>query len=142
MRRAVPVSLALAGVVFLAGCGSTTPDTPGATSASATPTSPDSTTSTSTSTGTSTSTSPTAPPSDKVTTTTLTGTVTRAAVEGSCLVLVSGDRTYLLVGAVTGLTAGQEVVVTGHVDPTVATTCQNGTPFMVESVEPGGASTG
>ena len=134
MRPAVPVSLALAGVVFLAGCGSTTPDTPGATSASATPTSPDSTTSTGT--------IPTAPPSDKVTTTTLTGTVTRAAVEGSCLVLVAGDRTYLLVGAVTGLTAGQEVVVTGHVDPAVATTCQTGTPFMVESVEPGGASTG
>ncbi len=91
---------------------------------------------------TSTGTTPTAPSPTRAATTSLIGTVTRAAVEGNCLVLAASDRTYLLVGAVSGLTPGQRVSVTGHVDASVVTTCQTGTPFVVESVEPTAAPAG
>ena len=139
MRRAVSVSLTLAGAFAWAGCGASTPAAPGAdATASTAPTgSPDST---SPSTGP--PATPTAPSSSKVTTTSLTGTVSSSAVEGNCLVLADAGSTYLLVGAVTGLTPGREVTVTGHVDPARATTCQTGTPFVVETVEPAGPDTG
>jgi hypothetical protein len=64
---------------------------------------------------------------------TLTGTVT-AGVEPNCF-LLDGN---LLVGAPRGaLRAGARVTVTGHPQPNLMTTCQQGTPFMVESVRPG-----
>ncbi|NES14320.1 MULTISPECIES: hypothetical protein [Micromonospora] len=64
--------------------------------------------------------------------TTLTGTV-QAGVEPNCF-LLDGN---LLVGAPRGaLKAGARVTVTGHSQPGLMTTCQQGTPFVVESVRP------
>jgi hypothetical protein len=63
---------------------------------------------------------------------TLTGTV-QAGVEPNCF-LLDGN---LLVGAPSGaLKAGARVTVTGHSQPGLMTTCQQGTPFVVESVRP------
>ena len=75
--------------------------------------------------------SPAAGPGSPTTagTTTLTGTVT-AGVEAGCVLL---DR-YLLVGGPRELLrAGATVTVTGRVQPDLMTTCQQGTPFVVES---------
>jgi hypothetical protein len=64
--------------------------------------------------------------------TSLTGTV-EAGVEPNCF-LLDGN---LLVGAPRGaLKAGARVTVTGHPQPDMVTTCQQGTPFVVESVRP------
>ncbi|MET8306542.1 hypothetical protein [Micromonospora sp. NPDC005173] len=69
---------------------------------------------------------PTLPP--PVGATELTGTITRG-VEPNC-VLLDG---YLLIGGPRDvLTAGARVTVTGRVEPGVMTTCQQGTPFVVE----------
>uniref|UniRef100_UPI001F1E8FCD hypothetical protein n=1 Tax=Micromonospora acroterricola TaxID=2202421 RepID=UPI001F1E8FCD len=70
---------------------------------------------------------PTLPP--PVGATTLTGTITRG-VEPNC-VLLDG---YLLIGGPRDvLAAGARVTVTGRVEPDTMTTCQQGTPFMVEN---------
>jgi hypothetical protein len=63
--------------------------------------------------------------------TTMTGTIT-AGVEPNCLLmdgylLVGGDRTMLRSGA--------RVTVTGRVQTDLMTTCQQGTPFIVESAQ-------
>ncbi|GIF46018.1 hypothetical protein DFJ67_5450 [Asanoa ferruginea] len=63
---------------------------------------------------------------------TLTGTVT-TGVESRCLLingflLIGGDRSVLRPGA--------RVTVTGRVDRSVVTTCQQGTPFVVTSAAP------
>lgn len=61
--------------------------------------------------------------------TTLTGTIT-PGVEPGCLLLDG----YLLIGGPTDvLRSGARVTVTGRVQPDVMTTCQQGTPFTVES---------
>ncbi|MEV4655378.1 hypothetical protein [Micromonospora sp. NPDC049301] len=58
----------------------------------------------------------------------LTGTIIRG-VEPNC-VLLDG---YLLIGGPRDvLTAGATVTVTGRVEPDMMTTCQQGTPFVVE----------
>jgi hypothetical protein len=63
--------------------------------------------------------------------TTLIGTITEG-VESGCL-LLSG---YLLVGGPRDvLTTGQAVRVTGHEEPRLQTTCQQGIPFVVETAE-------
>jgi hypothetical protein len=70
---------------------------------------------------------------------TLTGIVS-AGVESGCLVLTvtQGQRdTWLLVGSTTGITPGARVTVRGSPAPDLATRCQQGTPFVVEAVEPG-----
>lgn len=59
----------------------------------------------------------------------LTGTVA-AGVEPNCLLL---DGYLLLGGPRDVLTPGARVTVSGRVKPDVMTTCQQGTPFMVES---------
>jgi hypothetical protein len=70
---------------------------------------------------------PTLPP--PVGATTLTGTIS-GGVEPNCLVLDG----YLLVGGPRDvLTAGARVTVTGRVEPGMMTTCQQGTPFTVET---------
>jgi hypothetical protein len=62
---------------------------------------------------------------------TLTGIVA-AGVESQCLLL--GE--YLLVGGDRAvLRAGARVAVTGRVVPDLMTTCQQGTPFVVISVQ-------
>lgn len=63
---------------------------------------------------------------------TLSGTV-EAGVEHNCFLLDG----YLLVGGSPDLVrAGARVTVTGHVQPGLMTTCQQGIPFMVQRVEP------
>ncbi|WP_328423555.1 hypothetical protein OG470_11660 [Micromonospora sp. NBC_00389] len=73
---------------------------------------------------------PTLPP--PVGATELTGTITRG-VEPNCLLLDG----YLLIGGPRDvLTAGARVTVTGRVEPGMMTTCQQGTPFVVEGAHP------
>ncbi|GHJ56632.1 hypothetical protein Nm8I071_59390 [Nonomuraea sp. TT08I-71] len=61
--------------------------------------------------------------------TTLTGTI-RAGVEPNCLLI---DDNLLIGGPRDVLTPGARVEVTGHAEPGMMTTCQQGTPFVVES---------
>jgi hypothetical protein len=63
---------------------------------------------------------------------TLTGTV-EAGVERGCLLL---DGYLLLGGDRTLIVAGARVTVTGRPEPGTLTTCQQGTPFRVETTEP------
>ncbi|MEU9505023.1 hypothetical protein AB0D32_01920 [Micromonospora sp. NPDC048170] len=73
---------------------------------------------------------PTSPPAGG---TTLTGTVT-SGVEPNCLLLDN----YLLVGGPRDvLTPGVKVTVTGRVQRDLLTTCQQGTPFLVETARRG-----
>lgn len=63
---------------------------------------------------------------------TLTGTA-EPGVEAGCFLL----QGYLLVGAARDLLhAGQRIRVTGRVRPDLVTTCQQGIPFLVDTVEP------
>lgn len=64
-------------------------------------------------------------------TTTLTGVPTDG-VEAGCLLL---DGYLLLGGPRDVLTSGRTVSVTGRIEPGLMTTCQQGTPFLVESAE-------
>ena len=68
---------------------------------------------------------------------TLTGTV-RAGVEPNCLLLdAEQGRRYLLVGGERAeLRPGTRVQVTGRVDPDLLSTCQQGEPLVVASIEP------
>ena len=71
--------------------------------------------------------------------TTITGVV-GDGVETGCLTLTttgSTRTTWLLVGQTAGVTAGDRVTVRGSPAPDLATRCQQGTPFVVETVEPG-----
>lgn len=62
----------------------------------------------------------------------LTGTVT-SGVEPGCLLL--GE--YLLVGGPRDvIKAGAKLTVTGRAQPDLMTTCQQGTPFVVETAKP------
>ncbi|MEW2442020.1 hypothetical protein [Micromonospora marina] len=61
--------------------------------------------------------------------TTITGTI-RAGVEPNCLLL---DDHLLVGGPRDLLKAGAKVEVTGRPEPGMMTTCQQGTPFVVES---------
>jgi hypothetical protein len=70
---------------------------------------------------------------------TLTGVVS-AGVESGCwmLTVTQGQRgTWELVGPTTDLADGDRVTVRGRPAPDLATRCQQGTPFVVEAVEPG-----
>ncbi|MET8230085.1 hypothetical protein ABZS77_05325 [Micromonospora sp. NPDC005298] len=73
---------------------------------------------------------PTLPP--PVGATTLTGTIT-AGVEPNCVLL---DGYLLLGGPRDLLVSGAKVTVTGRVEAGVMTTCQQGTPFQVETALP------
>jgi hypothetical protein len=68
---------------------------------------------------------------------TLTGTV-RAGVEPSCLLLDAEDGgRYLLVGGERAeLRPGTRVAVTGRVERDLLSTCQQGEPLVVASIEP------
>ncbi|WDZ86856.1 hypothetical protein [Micromonospora cathayae] len=62
----------------------------------------------------------------------ITGTVT-SGVEPGCLLL--GE--YLLVGGPRDvIKAGAKLTVSGKVQPDLMTTCQQGTPFLVDSAKP------
>lgn len=68
---------------------------------------------------------------------TLTGTL-EEGVEVGCLLLVTDDGPFLLLGAqaraLSAASASGTVTVTGTEQPDLATTCQQGTPFVVASV--------
>ncbi|SDX99760.1 hypothetical protein SAMN05444365_101328 [Micromonospora pattaloongensis] len=123
IRIAVPVLLACLALTACgqAGTGTSDPATePGGATVTTSPSQP--------------TPSDAAPPtkgSPSGATTTLTGTIT-PGVEPGCLLLDG----YLLVGGPTDvLRDGARVTVTGRVQPDVMTTCQQGTPFMVESAK-------
>ena len=72
------------------------------------------------------------PPAGEVT---VTGTVVEG-VEPNCLLLSGGGRTYLLVGGDRAeLRAGARVTVTGRADRGLLSTCQQGEPLVVASIE-------
>lgn len=76
---------------------------------------------------------PTPPGSTSSAPMSVTGTVS-AGVEPNCLLLDG----YLLVGGPRELLRpGARVTVTGRVQPDLMTTCQQGTPLLVESARPG-----
>ena len=58
-------------------------------------------------------------------------------VEPGCTLVEGAGRLYLLLGGadVAGLTEGDQVRVTGTADPETMTTCQQGTPLRVTSLE-------
>ncbi|MGK5738369.1 hypothetical protein [Micromonospora sp. URMC 103] len=151
MRTLRLAALALVAAAALAACGDpdgTGTPTPTATGASPVTEQPPSATPPPTaSTGPTASTRPTPPPSGPVRptvppkspggptlpppvgATTLTGTVV-PGVEPKCLLLDG----YLLIGGPRDvLTAGATVTVSGRPEPGMMTTCQQGTPFVVES---------
>ncbi len=72
--------------------------------------------------------------------TAVTGTVA-AGVEANCLVLRTGNADYLLImspSAATGFPkVGDKVTVTGTVDTTRVTTCQQGAPLVVTEIRAG-----
>lgn len=66
---------------------------------------------------------------------TLTGTIS-SGVESGCVLLEQDGTTYNLVGGDREVLAeGAEVEVTGSVDEGLMTTCQQGTPFAVDTVK-------
>jgi hypothetical protein len=69
---------------------------------------------------------------------TLTGVVS-AGVESGCLILTTTGQAgpWQLTGTIAGISAGDRVTVRGSPAPDLATRCQQGTPFVVEAVEPG-----
>ena len=73
------------------------------------------------------------PPAGEVT---VSGTVIEG-VEPNCLLLdAGGGKTYLLVGGDRSeLRAGSRVAVTGRVDRGLLSTCQQGEPLVVASIE-------
>ena len=67
---------------------------------------------------------------------TVSGTVVEG-VEPGCLLLDAGGRQYLLIGGDRAeLQAGSRVSVTGRSDPNLLSTCQQGEPLVVASIEP------
>ena len=123
--RVAQLGLVLA-VLVLAGCGGSSPGTGPTTGPTPTvtisPTSPDPS-------------DPVLPPTVTTgPTTTVTG-IPQRGVEAGCVVL---DRYLLIGGDRTLLESGVTVRVTGHVDRTVMSFCQQGTPFVVESATKAG----
>jgi len=58
-------------------------------------------------------------------------------VEAGCLLLEAGGETLLLLGVAPGRAAvGARVEVTGTRAPGLMTTCQQGVPFQVSSIQP------
>jgi hypothetical protein len=84
---------------------------------------------------------PTGPPTTRtarpVGPVTVTGTVSQG-VEPGCLLLDAGGGTrYLLVGGERAeLRPGRRLAVTGRVDRSLLSTCQQGEPLVVTSIEP------
>jgi hypothetical protein len=86
---------------------------------------------------------PTTPPDNPPTTTptqssgevTLSGTIIEG-VEPNCLLLDADGRQFLLVGGSRSkLQAGARVAVTGRLDRSLLSTCQQGEPLVVSTIE-------
>ncbi|MBM2621689.1 hypothetical protein JIG36_39915 [Actinoplanes sp. LDG1-06] len=71
---------------------------------------------------------------------TITGTVT-AGVEPNCLLLTDSNGSHLLIfddpAMKADAAAGSKVKISGHSEPGMMSTCQQGVPFIVTSVEKG-----
>jgi len=147
MRKLVVIAVVALG---LTGCANA--EVPSADSTAQTPT-PSSTTTT-TRTSTSPSTPPTTTPSQPDRTSlvpqpsgvlpqlgpneVILDGVVQEGVEAGCLLLLSQGAQYLLLGGDPAvLRIGQRVIVRGKAEPGVATTCQQGVPFIVAEVRPG-----
>jgi hypothetical protein len=69
----------------------------------------------------------------------VTGTV-EAGVEPNCRLIQDGSGSHLLVFRDAALRAdapvGKKVTVTGHAEPKMMSTCQQGIPFIVASISP------
>lgn len=132
MRPLRPV-LALSAVALLGACG-TGSSTGGSSTSGGAATPPASTTTTSSAPE-----DPTLPPPSggKVRMLTVTGTVSDG-VESGCLLLTptpsDANGLWQLMGKVAGIKAGQQVTVRGYRVENVASTCQQGRPFQVESI--------
>lgn len=153
-HRTVTVVLVAAATLLvggLTGCGTATDGQPGTSPSAGSSSSSSASTGVGTATRSATPVSPTGvTPTAPASTargpqTTLLGTLSRGAIEGSCLVLTTSSegadagRRYLLVGDSTtlhALTDGATVAVSGHPETGLATACQAGTPFFVEQVLP------
>ena len=131
-------ALALCAVALVAACGTSGTDGVGA-SGTAGGTASGASSSTSSTTTPTTPEDPTAPPATggKVRLVTVTGTVS-AGVESGCLLLTpvptDTNGPWMLVGNVAQIRAGQQVTVRGYRVEDVASTCQQGRPFRVETV--------
>jgi hypothetical protein len=149
MRKLVAIASGTAALVLgLTGCADTDVPSAGGTSATTPTTPPTSTTTGSTSTGSRTSSSPSTttsrtlspsaiPPPPNAGEVTLEGVV-EPGVEAGCTLLISQGAQYLLLGGDPAvLRAGQRVIVRGKAEPGVATTCQQGVPFIVAEAKPG-----
>jgi hypothetical protein len=124
-RPRVPAGLLLAGLLLAACAGPDRDDSgPGQGGATTVPT---------TLPGGAPATEPTQPAGQV----TVTGTV-REGVEPGCLLLdAEGGRRYLLVGGERAeLQAGARVKVTGQLQRDLVSTCQQGEPVVVASIEP------
>ena len=140
MIRRSGVLAAFSVVLFLAGCAGNAADTGAAGDSSVPPT---------TSAPAVPSTDPSSPGTPDPATSDLkpaTGTVETlkgqviAGVEPGCLVLMSAQGSHLLVlsgDLKTTVKVGDTVTVTGRADPGMMTTCQQGTPFVVATVDAG-----
>jgi len=139
MKRFPVVVTSLAGLLLaLAGCASrapgTAPGTAGAPAPSGTVTvAPPTSSPESPMPSLSYQPKPSVPASGEVT---VTGTV-EAGVERGCVVLRAGVTLYQLVGQDPAIVEGAHVTVRGRPDPTLLTTCQQGTPLHVIEVTPG-----
>ena len=68
---------------------------------------------------------------------TVTGTVTEGVEPGCLLLKATGGGQYLLVGGERAeLRPGRRLAVTGRVDRGLLSTCQQGEPLVVASIEP------
>ncbi|WP_406832964.1 hypothetical protein ABEG17_09055 [Pedococcus sp. KACC 23699] len=137
MRPLRPL-LVLTAVAVLGACG-----TGGSTGGSSTSgTAGDTTPSASTTTTSAAPEDPTLPPPSggKVRLLTVTGSVS-AGVESGCLLLTptpaDSNGPWQLMGKVAGIKPGQQVTVRGYRVENVASTCQQGRPFQVESIVAG-----
>jgi Protein of unknown function (DUF5818) len=80
---------------------------------------------------------PTTRPSRPAGPVTVTGTVSQGVEPGCLLLDADGGPSYLLVGGERAeLRPGRRVAVTGRVDRSLLSTCQQGEPLVVTSIEP------
>ena len=132
MRPIRPL-VALSAVALIGACGTGSSTSGSSTSGAAGGGTPPATTSTTQADPD----DPTLPADGRGKLVTVTGTVSDG-VENGCLMLTtepaSADGPWQLIGNVAGIRAGQKVTVRGARVDTVATTCQQGLPFDVQTV--------
>ena len=146
MRKLVVIAVVALG---LTGCANAEVPSADSTAQTTTPSSTTTTTRTSTSTSTPPTTTPSQPDRTSLTPKPSGGLqpgpnevvlegVVQEGVEAGCILLLSQGAQYLLLGGDPAvLRVGQRVIVRGKAEPGVATTCQQGVPFIVAEVRPG-----